>query len=378
MQNVPQIVRQRLQSVTSVGEHPDADVLTAFAELSLENRERAGVLEHLSGCVECREIIAFALPEIESVAPSRVIARGSWLSWPALRWGFAAGGLALLSLGVLRYDRYRHQTPESAASKQSAEMQVGASNTVGQPTSAAPSPLVRRETGPAGTKALSASSGHRPLRVAGVKEPAHWVTAEGSSFARGNESQSSATEIAQATSSSHNFLENSSSESMSRAKPAEIVPGALPSAIGSTRWSITAVGSLQRSLDGGNTWQDVDVRTNLLQLTPSEVLASGNLPATENGKSTNHIVTLPALPAVFFRSVTAVGSDVWAGGSNTVLFHSLDGGNTWMRVLPSSAGIALTGDVISLQFSNPQSGAVTTSSGEIWITSDAGQTWRRQ
>jgi photosystem II stability/assembly factor-like uncharacterized protein len=46
--------------------------------------------------------------------------------------------------------------------------------------------------------------------------------------------------------------------------------------------------------------------------------------------------------------------------------------------MPSDARVALTGDVTSIQFSDPQNGRVSTSTAELWTTSDGGQTWRKQ
>ena len=63
MQNVPKIVRDRLQAAAPAVNHPDADLLTAFAERSLPEHERTVVLEHLARCGDCRDIVALALPE---------------------------------------------------------------------------------------------------------------------------------------------------------------------------------------------------------------------------------------------------------------------------------------------------------------------------
>ena len=67
MQNVPKIVRERLKAATPAVDHPDADVLTAFAERSLPKREQGVVLEHLARCGDCRDIVALALPATEPV-----------------------------------------------------------------------------------------------------------------------------------------------------------------------------------------------------------------------------------------------------------------------------------------------------------------------
>jgi photosystem II stability/assembly factor-like uncharacterized protein len=46
--------------------------------------------------------------------------------------------------------------------------------------------------------------------------------------------------------------------------------------------------------------------------------------------------------------------------------------------VPAAAGAALTGDILSLEFPDPQHGKVSTSAAEIWITADDGQTWQKQ
>jgi photosystem II stability/assembly factor-like uncharacterized protein len=83
-------------------------------------------------------------------------------------------------------------------------------------------------------------------------------------------------------------------------------------------------------------------------------------------------------PAPVFRAVAAAGLEVWAGGSGGALYHTWDGGNRWSRVTPSVLGVALTGDIIAIQISDPQHGEVSTSTGELWATSDNGQTWQKR
>src|SRR5260370_12437755 len=102
MQNVPKIVRQRLKAATPAINHPDADVLTAFAECSLPELERAVVLEHMARCSDCRDIVALALPAMEPVetgvgrypSPSTSPSIGGWLTLPALRLELTAAAVA--------------------------------------------------------------------------------------------------------------------------------------------------------------------------------------------------------------------------------------------------------------------------------------------
>lgn len=124
MQNVPKIVRERLKAVTPAVNHPDADVLTAFAERSLQERERASVLEHLARCGDCRDIVALALPAAEPTQATVRRSPGGWLTWPTLRWGFvAAGVVAIAAFGLLQYQR---RPATMAANQRSQSVEVAA------------------------------------------------------------------------------------------------------------------------------------------------------------------------------------------------------------------------------------------------------------
>jgi Photosynthesis system II assembly factor YCF48 len=126
MQNVPKIVVGRLRAGPSEiqysdAQHPDADMLTAFAERSLPVRERATVVDHLAQCHACRDIVMLALPVVDSAQGDAQIvlrpSRAGWLTWPALRWGLAAAGIVVVaSLGILRQE-HRTQTVAMVAQK---------------------------------------------------------------------------------------------------------------------------------------------------------------------------------------------------------------------------------------------------------------------
>jgi hypothetical protein len=145
MQNVPKIVRERLKAAVPAVNHPDAEVLTAFAERSLPELERAVVLEHMARCGDCRDIVALALPATESVQEVIIAAPSGWLTWPALRWGFvAAGVIAIASLGILQYQR--HSQPSMMAYKVSAPDAAGkVAKNESLPLPAAPAPVERRD-----------------------------------------------------------------------------------------------------------------------------------------------------------------------------------------------------------------------------------------
>jgi hypothetical protein len=169
---------------------------------------------------------------------------------------------------------------------------------------------------------------------------------------------------------------------------------------GVPRWTIGATGALQRSLDGGKTWLDVNVavdqsmganfvsgsqtevvtteaqaQTRTVTKTDASKAKSNGAPAAKSGDAG------PVSSAsTIFRalSVSSNAAEIWAGGSGGALYHTLDSGNRWSRVVPSAAGIVLTGDIISIQFTDPRNGTVTTSNAEVWTTVDDGQTWHKQ
>jgi hypothetical protein len=107
------------------------------------------------------------------------------------------------------------------------------------------------------------------------------------------------------------------------------------------RWTISPDGALQRSFDSGKNWQ-----------------------------------TIPVAGGVVFRTLSANDSDVWVGGVSGALYHSSDAGEHWSQIKPVADGNVLSADVASIEFSDPRHGKLTTSNHEIWITSDAGETWQ--
>jgi Photosynthesis system II assembly factor YCF48/Putative zinc-finger len=414
MQKLPHIVRERLKAGRAVTGHLDADILTAFAERSLSEPDRTRVLTHLAACTDCREILSLGLPPIDTgiVAAASISVRRSWFTWPAFRWGFATAGVALIAVGVIELEHHHSATSatlarqvapapivtgsqkEVAPAEPTAELNTTvkaaatakkAVNAIAEGKVRLDHPAVepqrrspnRAEPSSSAVAKLQTQKAPAPMRESQMVE----VQAQ-SAFVNAQPADSQLAQASPPDDSAEQFFGYNSGP-LSRAKPADIEPvqaGVGGGIVATPRWSITAVGGLQRSLDQGKTWQDVDVNQSSA-VTAGAATETGGL--IKSAKVKPNLMHAPmsgngSLTPIFFRAVTAAGNEVWAGGSNAALFHSTDGGNHWTRVLPSSTDAVLTGDVVSVEFSDPQHGNVTTSTPEIWTTTDAGQTWQKQ
>lgn len=97
MSKVPEFVRQRMKQSPS-GDHPEANLLAAFAEGALTGREHEQVLAHLSTCALCREIVAIAMPE---AATATAPATKQWARWPMLRWAGVTAAVVVVAAAVV-------------------------------------------------------------------------------------------------------------------------------------------------------------------------------------------------------------------------------------------------------------------------------------
>jgi len=434
MEPVPQIVRERLKAGATIGSHPDANVLTAFAEHSLADRERSSVLTHLSSCAECRNVVALALPGTDAVQNVKVPAPG-WLTWPAFRWGAVAAGVAIIAVGALQYQRHSQR---AIVAREVSHLQATASDLPrSAEPQAAPAAPAGKQAG--GTRDLSAglnaephlsyaptpsptasipaianrvrASGHTsgapPVSGGGPKMPMQWQQQQQtpartqilSAEAAGKQQADQAANLATsqvthreasapaaapaAPGPSEQFFDSASSPRVDKAKAAVALQAQASSlAVSSSpQWSISSTGELQRSFDQGSTWEAVRVNANPAvggYLAKSSQTAGAVSMVEAQEKAVMKKDGPGALSAPVFRAVFANGPDVWAAGAKGALYHSVDFGNSWTRVAPSANGVVLTADIVALQFPDQQHGALTTSSSEVWSTSDGGQTWQKQ
>jgi hypothetical protein len=335
MTEIPKIVRQRLQTNTNLADHPEPNLLSAFVEQSLAEREQVQVLQHLSQCVNCREIVALSTAQPDgadavSLAPARV----GWLSWPTLRWGAAMACIVVIGAAVTI-----HQEHESA---QHSAMQASVSTDAivdkaapSQSPNLNPVPVQAAEQRPSRkTSRNHRAAGAAPFEIADART--------GSPFAevvpgRAKDAVAGPQGAEQAVGgpTTYNNGINAASDTF--------FPDDLATENLAPRWTLSWDGVLQRSLDSGRTWQTVPVATHLI-----------------------------------LRALAANGLDIWVGGKAGALFHSSDAGQHWAQVLPIANGQPFVGDIVGVEFSDGLHGKLTSSNREIWITSDAGQTWQKQ
>ena len=442
MTEVPKIVYDRLRAALPVQAHPDADLLTALSEQALSATERDGILQHLALCQDCRDVIALALPAADAV-PSPVTDEDSvratvsraprepGFAWPTLRWAALAAGVAvavavlLLHPGKLNQailpsaDRQVTTTapppsgtqvatssvpssaPSSSIASPSADQSAALSKT-DEPQAKSESRLPKRlKAGRSVIPTLKAESGIRfadnkkdsgqadrlsAAPSAGARVLAFDAESRGAATASAEVAEA-APEMAPAPSAAGNLTARNNpplsyAPAIEKAKPAlqekevdeqqqkskvATVPGppglearngmsaarlastTTASVTPHVAWSITG-GVLQRSLDSGQSWQDA--------------------------LHTDH-------PLLCF---TSHGEDVWAGGQAGTLFHSANGGVTWVQVQPSINTRQLSSDIAHIELRNaevrtgehPAEVKLSTRDNEIWSSVDGGKTWDKK
>src|SRR5579862_491470 len=120
MQDVPKIVVRRMEAAEALtAAHPDANLLTAFAEQMLTSAERKRVMAHLADCSACRETVMLTTVRVQDELPAAAwpeLARRRWFLWPRLGWGFAVAGVAAVAaVGLLRFEQQRHNQQAALA-----------------------------------------------------------------------------------------------------------------------------------------------------------------------------------------------------------------------------------------------------------------------
>jgi hypothetical protein len=388
MDPLPKLVATHLQSHGAVGGHPDADQLTALMENVLAGPERSRVLDHVATCAECRDVVFTALPqfaptqEAVSFSPNR-----GWLRWPVLHWGALAVCAMVVGTAVTLHYQDRTQERLSEATAVPAQMVAKEQDQLSRNIKSNDDAPLGDQPGDSKLKSLTPSqaadanigrysgnlqSSYASSSPALTVEPVPQTEQESRSLKEEAKKDRDAVSLQdQARNTMRQQVAEAAPPAGSLDNRAEVVTGKAKepleksdtkqpalnepafradrktSAVASglilaPRWTLAADGTLQRSLNGGKTWEMIGVAAN-----------------------------------VKLRAVTAVGNEIWVGGDGGALYHSSDAGGSWTKVQPTMEGTSLSADVIGLEFVDTQHGKVTTAAGENWTTSDGGQTWRK-
>ena len=381
MAELPKIVRSRLAQPAAANQsgHPDANLLAAFAEQTLLERERAAVLVHLAQCADCRETLALSTPASPVVERATVTPRRHWfLEW---RWASAAAAACCVIAVVLQY---RVQPPAVEKAKYTVAPAAGA-GTAPQPERPTqqvaavpkltvehlkkakqlpPPPGVTQAQSPPSLIQLNASLPETNPPVAAIR-PAEPPAPSGLADILqppGSEPKSFRAEPAEparaqkdiATFEAKSGLRagaNAFAQGLATRAPLAAARAVSRVSEPAVLWSINASpatagsarGVVERSMDAGKTWE-----------------------------------VAPLSDDVSFRAVASSGSHVWAGGTDGALFHSPDGGAHWERIAVSNEGAKLTGTIVNIDARDANLIKIATGSGERWFSSDGGRQWRRQ
>jgi len=371
-----------------VGEHPDADLLTAFVEQGLPERERRAVFAHLAQCADCRDVVSLATPLLD--VPSQVVPVGkTWLGWPALRWSAAAACAVVVVAAVGVYQRsgrmasYREAPPQLAirtaetatlqkdshpangaiAENRDAEQKAAAE--LAKPAevaSAAPRQAVVRArpvspapaAPPAAADKVALDEGKlaaAPARMAARSDMAGSAAPMPSQMNEQVEVSSEAAVVSTQSAEENpgkakQVLQDNlatAANRLAKNEPAARMAAMAPSALKklTPRWTLASDGTLERSLDGGKSWK-----------------------------------AIPVAPDTTLTAVAAMDSDIWVGGSHGALYHSTDAGDHWTQVNPTTGGQPLTANIIGIEFADALHGKITTANQQMWTTSDGGRSWQ--
>jgi hypothetical protein len=336
--------------------HPDENALTAFAEHALLDPERETVMQHLSTCKQCREVLSLAAAAIPEATIQEKLH-----SLPVrphyLRWIAGAAGLAVVTSAVLFHDRNarRRQQPVNPAVSVAT---VGAAPPLGnQPSQRVMAPeqaAVREQTPTRTAKTVPTPQQDRSSAVASLDRNDQKVGAlqpEAAQVNRSVDIDAAKPEIASRTEEVNRQVSakaNSMSPSAfhgAAAAPALTegsAPGLSAGLTGTSariHWRIGATGQAERSFDNGP-WTPVkpDATTRI-------------------------------------RVVSVFGSEVWLGGDDLRLYHSQDDGTMWHLepLLTKSSGRPA---ITHIRFQSKQAGTVEADDGTQWSTVDGGRTWK--
>jgi len=345
-ESVGRLLEQALRSrvtANSPDDCPGADTLAAWSDGALTAGERASVESHAADCARCQAQLA-AMARMMAAEPL-VPGRSSFHLWPWLVPVTAAAAALVLwvwvqpaPLQMTREDASRVQTQSPAAEPRPYFAQPGGRAPTPQgPGTAPPSSAVT----PQGLTVTPPARAQAPRPPAPA--PQEEKRAADSALAERQRDQSSVGESARAGARPEDARRESlmapaiaarqagqAALARSAAQPTLDIVSPDPA----IRWRVS-VSTIQRSTDGGATWQPQS----------------------------------PGVDAQLTAGASPQPSVCWLVGRGGIVLLSTDG-QSWRRV-PFPEAV----DLVSVRASSATSASVTTADGRVLTTSDGGATW---
>jgi hypothetical protein len=159
MQDFAKLLRYRLGAKPEPQIHPDADLLSAYAEQALPASERLQIVEHLSACGACRELVALSLPMLEEHPVAWTPARKSGFWTLGFRWAAVAATVAIAgTLAVEKPWNHQGESLQSQSQSQLKTVQVASAPQPAVPAGSPTPPEVTQESAASASAAPAAGS----------------------------------------------------------------------------------------------------------------------------------------------------------------------------------------------------------------------------
>jgi len=446
MAGLPKIALARLKANRAIGnsppgsgspqrdDHPDANLLAAFVEKTLTDRERTQLLNHLSQCADCREVAALTLPAEEATAErAGVAAPWRWRPGPIVRWAALAAALGTVTLVVVLRPGMRKESREisrmtpapapaesissppspspapppaqSAPASARASARAAEKKTAGDlaATSVPPRPpggltqdnlKLRAQasrqmsySAVSGDRAMAKgtgnplASGDQEKLQGGTVTTAQALPAPSLPSAAAGEPMATSGEAGKAGTGSMATVEPltkgaSHSASLGMRASASTAVAAPAKAAPRVMAQATSHMTAQAGIGGFRAVQKVLGSGTVPPAALWNVSADGKLQRSADGGTAWQQIQVA--DGITFRAVAALGNSIWAGGSDGALFHSTDAGATWARAGINFEGNTVTETVTGIQSSDLQHLIVSTASGAQWSSEDGGQSWHQK
>ena len=411
MTEVPKIVYDRLRAALPEQAHPDADLLTAFAEQALSAAEREGVLQHLALCEDCRDVVALALPAADITPPQTAEENGVRttasqaesrarrklsLAWPTLRWAaLAAGAVVAAAVLLVHPGKLNQATPPPSVNQQVATAAPPASSpTIASPVLSSPGPSSPIATSPIDHSAFLAKTDEaqpkselqlsKKLKAGQVVMPS--PQAESGGLLAGSKKDSGQADKLSAPADRARAFDYDARSSQAATETVEVSeataavstePSAENALVVRNKTPRNGAPAIEKAKPALQEMEGSEEQKAQAAAVPgaakslaSNVMSTAKLASPASPTQAHH-VTWAITGGVLQRSVDSGQSwqdalhadhpllcyasrdeDVWAGGQAGTLFHSANRGLTWAKVQPSVKSRQLSSDITHIEVQN--------------------------